>query len=44
VEDAKQLISQGESKPDDSLDPAELAAWTMIANLVLNLDELVTKG
>ncbi len=28
---------------DPALDP-ELAAWTMIANLLLNLDETVTKG
>lgn len=35
---AKQLIQVGESKPDTTLDPAELAAWTLTANLVLNLD------
>jgi hypothetical protein len=44
VESAKQLIAQGETKPDPALDPAELAAWTMVANAVLNLDEVVTKG
>ena len=43
-DDARQLIAQGASKPDPALDPVELAAWTLIANLVLNLDELVTKG
>ena len=43
-DDAQQLITQGASKPDPALDPVELAAWTLIANLVLNLDELVTKG
>ena len=43
-EEAKKAISYGESKPDEKLNPAELAAWTMVANLVLNLDEVVTKG
>jgi len=44
LEEAKQAIHYGESKPDDRLDPAELAAWTLLANLLLNLDEMVTKG
>ena len=26
------------------LDNAELAAWTVVANVLLNLDETVTKG
>ncbi len=43
-DDAKKLISSGESKPDASLDPVELAAWTMIANLVLNMDETITRN
>ncbi|MCB1078683.1 MAG: DUF1553 domain-containing protein, partial [Verrucomicrobiae bacterium] len=43
-EEAKKVISYGESKPDEKLASAELAAWTMVANLVLNLDEVVTKG
>jgi hypothetical protein len=43
-EEAKKAITYGESKPDEKLNPAELAAWTMVANLVLNLDEVVTKG
>ena len=44
VNSAKQLIAVGESKPDAKLDPAKLAAWTMTANLVLNLDEVLTKN
>lgn len=38
------LISVGEAPRDESLDPAEHAAWTMIGNLLLNLDETITKG
>jgi hypothetical protein len=41
---ATSLVSVGESKRDESLDVAELAAWTVIANSILNLDETVTKG
>jgi mono/diheme cytochrome c family protein len=41
---AQQLIAVGELKPDAKLNPSELAAWTMIANLLLNLDEVINKG
>ncbi|MFV2070064.1 MAG: DUF1553 domain-containing protein, partial [Pirellulales bacterium] len=41
---AKALIAIGETPPAGSLDPAELATWTMVANLILNLDEVITKG
>jgi hypothetical protein len=41
---ARKLIAVGEMKPDESLNPSELAAWTMVANLVLNLDEVLNKG
>jgi hypothetical protein len=44
VSAAKKLIAIGETKPDAALDPSELAAWTMVANLVLNLDEVLNKG
>ena len=40
---AKQVIATGESKPNASLDPAELAAYTLTANVLLNLDEVVTR-
>ncbi|MFZ4766354.1 MAG: DUF1553 domain-containing protein, partial [Roseimicrobium sp.] len=41
---AQQAISYGESKPNEQIDVAELAAYTLVANLVLNLDETVTKN
>ncbi len=43
-DDARHLIAIGETKPDARLEPSELAAWTMIGNVVLNLDEVITKG
>jgi hypothetical protein len=43
-DDARKLIQTGESRPDPSLDPRELAAWTMAGNVILNLDEVITKG
>ena len=39
---ARDLLSVGDSAADASLDPAELAAWTTIASVVLNLDEAIT--
>ena len=44
TEAAKKLIQAGESKPASDLDPGELAAWTAIGNVLLNLDETITKG
>ncbi|MDP6930908.1 MAG: DUF1553 domain-containing protein, partial [Planctomycetota bacterium] len=44
LKSAQALIAIGELKAEPSLDIAELAAWTMVANLLLNLDEVVTKG
>ncbi len=43
-EAAARVIANGESKPNASLPVAEFAAWTMVANLVLNLDEAVTRN
>ena len=43
-ERAKQFLGFGESKRDESIDPAEHAAWTVITQLILNLDETLTRG
>ena len=40
---AGQLITVGASKPDPALPPTELAAWTLIASQIFNLDETLTK-
>jgi hypothetical protein len=40
---AEELISQGDSKRDPRIDPAELAAYTITASALLNLDETITK-
>lgn len=37
------LLRVGEAKPDPKIDSAELAAWTMVASAILNLDETITK-
>ncbi|HCL97573.1 MAG TPA: hypothetical protein DHW77_07410, partial [Verrucomicrobiales bacterium] len=42
-EDATKLITVGESKPDESLAAPELAAWTVVANQILNMDETLNK-
>jgi hypothetical protein len=41
--EAKKLIAFGESKADAKLDAGELAAWTMLVNELLNLDEVLNK-
>ena len=43
VEDAKQLIATGASPVASELDAAELAAWTSVARVVLNLHETITR-
>lgn len=40
---AAALVAVGESKPDPKLDPPTLAAYTMVANQLLNLDEVLNK-
>ncbi|ODU01649.1 MAG: hypothetical protein ABS79_01350 [Planctomycetes bacterium SCN 63-9] len=41
-EAARKLIQHGESRVEANLDPAELAAYTAVAGVILNLDETVT--
>lgn len=41
---AEKLLSVGGFKAGDSVDAAELAAWTTVASMIMNLDESVTKG
>lgn len=41
---ALDLLQVGDSPVDESLDKKQLAAWTMVANLILNLDETITKN
>ena len=43
ADEAVKLLSIGESKRDEALNPSEYAAMTMLANLLLNLDETLTK-
>ena len=41
---ADAFLKTGESARDASLDVNELAAWTMVAHLIFNLSESVTRG
>ncbi|HWY75892.1 MAG TPA: DUF1553 domain-containing protein, partial [Verrucomicrobiae bacterium] len=41
--DAEALVTVGESKADASLDKPTLAAYTMIANEMMNMDEVLNK-
>ncbi|NNM30029.1 MAG: DUF1553 domain-containing protein, partial [Akkermansiaceae bacterium] len=42
-ERARKTVTVGEFPPPEDLDPAELATWTMLASLVMNLDEFLNK-
>ncbi|MCC6729023.1 MAG: DUF1553 domain-containing protein [Chthonomonadales bacterium] len=41
---ARKLLAVGESPRNTRIAPAELAAWTSVSSVILNLDETVTKG
>jgi hypothetical protein len=43
ADDAAKLVDVGESKTESTALTAELAAWTMVANELMNLDEVVNK-
>jgi hypothetical protein len=40
---AKALIEVGESRSDENLEPVQLAAYTMVVNELMNLDEVLNK-
>ena len=40
---AEKFLAYSDLSRNQTLDPAEHAAWTMIANLIINLDESITK-
>ena len=42
--DAAKLLAVGEAKPRAGLDPAEVAAFTLVAGTLLNLDETLTRN
>ena len=41
---AQAMAKGGMGETPKNLDAAELAAWTVVANVLLNLDETITKG
>lgn len=41
---ATKLVAHGESSRDESLDVAELAAFTLVSSMMLNLDETLTRN
>jgi len=43
-EDAAKLVHVGEAPAVDGFESAELAAWTLIASAVLNLDATISRG
>ena len=40
---AEKLVAYGDLPKNAQLDPVEYATWTMMANLLINLDEAITK-
>jgi hypothetical protein len=44
AERAKAMLSIGDSPRNEALPPDEQAAWTVVASLILNLDEVLTRN
>ena len=42
-EAAQKLLAVGQSSPNDKIPPAELAAWSSVARILLNLSEFITR-
>jgi len=42
-DDAVRVLSQGDSPRDPRYQPAELASWSAVASLLMNMDEAITK-
>jgi hypothetical protein len=43
-DDAMRLLAMGDKPNDPQLDPAELAAYTLVASTILNLDEAISEN
>jgi len=43
AEAAGKLLAVGTTKRDESLNASEHAAWTIVASMILNLDEVITR-
>ena len=43
-EKAKKFLSMGEISRDEKIDLVEHASWTVIAQMLLNMDETLTRG
>jgi hypothetical protein len=44
VKGAEAFVSVGSSPRNTSIPVTELAAYTAVANMILNMDEVITKG
>ena len=42
-DEAKALLSVGDSEADSEIEATELAAYTALASVILNLDEFITR-
>ncbi|MFM8400316.1 MAG: hypothetical protein ACKOAH_21000, partial [Pirellula sp.] len=42
-EAAKELLAVGATRSSEEINPSDLASWTMTVNILMNLDEAITK-